>query len=183
MDLRRFGRKRRGACALQKVGQALLRFYFASPRTIIHRGSLPSAPARQLTHLPTLRRLPPPLSSAMNPLAYTPLPRYDFIVVGGGTAGCVLADRLSEDPNITVAVIEGGPSDHDKPQVLQLSEWLSLLGGPYDYQYKTTKQPRGNSHIMHSRAKVLGELLSSLWGASSRANELGPKAAARATTL
>lgn len=71
-------------------------------------------------------------------------------------SGCVLADRLSADPNITVAVIEGGPSDHDLPQVLQLSEWLTLLGGPYDYQYPTTEQPRGNSHILHSRAKVLG---------------------------
>ncbi|KAK4702203.1 hypothetical protein P7C70_g4023, partial [Phenoliferia sp. Uapishka_3] len=53
-------------------------------------------------------------------------------------------------------MIEGGPSDHDKPEVLQLSEWLSLLGGKYDYKYMTTEQPRGNSNIMHSRAKVLG---------------------------
>ncbi|KAM0755690.1 putative oxidoreductase [Meredithblackwellia eburnea MCA 4105] len=90
----------------------------------------------------------------MNPL--TPLDQYDYVIVGGGTAGCVLADRLTEDPNITVAMIEGGPSDHNLPQVLQLSEWLSLLGGPYDYKYKTTEQPRGNSHILHSRAKVLG---------------------------
>ena len=71
----------------------------------------------------------------------------------------MLADRLSADPNITVAVIEGGPSDHDLPQVLQLSEWLTLLGGHLDYQYPTTEQPRGNSHILHSRAKVLGESL------------------------
>lgn len=85
-----------------------------------------------------------------------PLSTYDYIIIGGGTAGCVLADRLSEDPDITVAVIEGGPSDRDLPHVLQLSGWLSLLGGPLDYQYRTTEQPRGNSHILHSRAKVLG---------------------------
>ncbi|ORY77649.1 hypothetical protein BCR35DRAFT_305430 [Leucosporidium creatinivorum] len=90
------------------------------------------------------------------PLKFKPLLSYDFIIIGGGTAGCVLADRLSADPNITVAVIEGGPSDHDIPQVLQLADWLSLLGGEYDYQYPTTEQPRGNSHILHSRAKVLG---------------------------
>ena len=57
----------------------------------------------------------------------------------------MLADRLSSDPAITVAVIEGGPTDVDKPEVLQLSQWLSLLGGKYDYCYKTTEQPRGNS--------------------------------------
>jgi choline dehydrogenase len=88
---------------------------------------------------------------------FTPLTTYDYIIIGGGTAGCVLADRLTADPNITVAVIEGGPSDHNLPQVLKLSEWLSLLGGPLDYQYATTEQPRGNSTILHSRAKVLGE--------------------------
>lgn len=83
---------------------------------------------------------------------------HQMLTLGARCTGCVLADRLSADPNITVAVIEGGPSDHDIPQVLQLADWLSLLGGEYDYQYPTTEQPRGNSHILHSRAKVLGEL-------------------------
>ncbi|KAI5476609.1 putative oxidoreductase [Pseudohyphozyma bogoriensis] len=92
----------------------------------------------------------------MDPSGFEPLKSYDYVIVGGGTAGCVLADRLSEDPSITVAMIEGGPSDHNLPHVLQLSEWLSLLGGPLDYGYKTTKQERGNSEILHSRAKVLG---------------------------
>lgn len=36
---------------------------------------------------------------------------YDYVIIGGGTAGCVLADRLSQDSGVTVAVIEGGPSD------------------------------------------------------------------------
>lgn len=49
-----------------------------------------------------------------------------------------------------------GPDDRRHPEVLQLKYWLSLLGGPLDYKYTTTEQPRGNSHILHSRARILG---------------------------
>ncbi|MEU8824146.1 GMC oxidoreductase [Streptomyces sp. NPDC048636] len=81
---------------------------------------------------------------------------YDYVVIGGGTAGSVIASRLTEDPDIRVAVIEGGPTDTDRPDVLTLRRWLGLLGGDLDYDYPTTEQPRGNSHIRHSRARVLG---------------------------
>lgn len=81
---------------------------------------------------------------------------YDYVVVGGGTAGSVIASRLTENPGITVAVIEGGPSDVGRDDVLTLRRWMGLLGGELDYDYPTTEQPRGNSHIRHSRARVLG---------------------------
>ncbi|MFF7297054.1 GMC oxidoreductase [Streptomyces sp. NPDC008265] len=81
---------------------------------------------------------------------------YDYVVVGGGTAGSVIASRLTENPDVTVAVIEGGPSDVGRPKVLTLRRWMGLLGGELDYDYPTTEQPRGNSHIRHSRARVLG---------------------------
>lgn len=81
---------------------------------------------------------------------------YDYVVIGGGTAGSVIASRLTEDPDVTVAVIEGGPSDIDREDVLTLRRWLGLLGGDLDYEYTTVEQPNGNSHILHSRAKVLG---------------------------
>ncbi|MFI2436586.1 GMC family oxidoreductase [Streptomyces sp. NPDC018693] len=81
---------------------------------------------------------------------------YDYVVIGGGTAGSVIASRITEDPQVSVAVIEGGPSDVDRPEVLTLRRWLGLLGGELDYDYPTTEQPRGNSHIRHSRARVLG---------------------------
>ncbi|MFI6699500.1 GMC family oxidoreductase [Streptomyces sp. NPDC050509] len=81
---------------------------------------------------------------------------YDYVVVGGGTAGSVIASRLTENPDVTVAVIEGGPSDVDREDVLTLRRWMGLLGGELDYDYPTTEQPRGNSHIRHSRARVLG---------------------------
>ncbi|GAO14636.1 uncharacterized protein UV8b_05297 [Ustilaginoidea virens] len=82
---------------------------------------------------------------------------YDYIVVGGGTAGCVVASRLASYlPERKVLLIEAGPSDFNLNQVLDLRQWLSLLGGELDYDYGTVEQPMGNSHIRHSRAKVLG---------------------------
>jgi choline dehydrogenase len=81
---------------------------------------------------------------------------YDYVVVGGGTAGAIVAARLSEDPGVSVCLIEAGPTDVGNDDVLLLRRWLGLLEGPLDLGYTTTLQPRGNAHILHSRACVLG---------------------------
>ncbi|KAH9908288.1 GMC oxidoreductase [Xylariomycetidae sp. FL2044] len=92
-----------------------------------------------------------------NQLPLSDVDKYDYVVVGGGTAGCVVAARLAEYlPNKSVLLIEAGPSDFMDDRVLKLGQWLNLLGGELDYDYGTTEQPMGNSFIRHSRAKVLG---------------------------
>ena len=81
---------------------------------------------------------------------------YDYVVVGGGTAGAVIARRLAEDPSVTVCLIEAGPSDEGEERVSILQRWPEMLQSEYDWDYPTEPQPRANSEIRASRARILG---------------------------
>jgi choline oxidase len=81
---------------------------------------------------------------------------FDYVIAGGGTAGCVLAARLSEDPNVSVLLIEAGPSDVGDDAILKLGDWMFLLDSGYDWDYLVEPQEKGNSFLRHARAKVLG---------------------------
>lgn len=76
--------------------------------------------------------------------------QYDFIVVGGGTAGCVVASRLAEYlPNKTTVLVEGGPSDLGNDNILYLQRCVNLLGGDLDYDYPIEPQDRGRTKCHH----------------------------------
>lgn len=67
--------------------------------------------------------------------------KYDYIICGGGTAGLVVAARLTENPDVTVGVIEAGKNRLGDPLVDTPALFLQMLGNPeYDWNYKTVPQ-------------------------------------------
>lgn len=82
----------------------------------------------------------------------------DYIILGGGSAGCVLAARLSEDPKIQVALLEAGPVDNSV--LIHCPAGLALMaktGGSTNWRFDTVPQPGLNGRTGYQpRGKVLG---------------------------
>ncbi len=83
--------------------------------------------------------------------------QYDYIIVGAGSAGCVLASRLSEDPSVSVLLLEQGGSD--KSIFIRMPTALSFpMNTPkYNWAYESEPEPYLNNRVMDCpRGKVLG---------------------------
>jgi choline dehydrogenase len=86
-------------------------------------------------------------------------PRFDFIIVGGGSAGCALANRLSADPSNRVLVLEAGRPDWSWDAFIHMPAALAFPIGSrfYDWRYETEPEPHMNGRrVYHARGKVLG---------------------------
>jgi choline dehydrogenase-like flavoprotein len=82
---------------------------------------------------------------------------FDYIVVGGGSAGSVLASRLSEDPAVSVCLLEAGPVDHSPLIHCPAGVGLMALTGTANWAFQTVPQPGLNGRRGYQpRGKVLG---------------------------
>jgi len=82
--------------------------------------------------------------------------RFDYVVVGGGSAGCVIASRLSADPTARVLLLEAGAVTG--PAIMAVpSAWPDLIGSEVDWGYRTVAQTgMGGAILPYPRGKVLG---------------------------
>jgi choline dehydrogenase len=85
--------------------------------------------------------------------------RYDFVIVGGGSAGSALANRLSADPSNRVLVLEAGRPDYRWDLFIHMPAALSFPIGSRFYDWRYRSEPEPNLHgrrVYHARGKVLG---------------------------
>ena len=84
-------------------------------------------------------------------------PEYDYVVVGAGAAGCVMANRLSEDGRSSVLLIEGGGTDIGQAKISDPRLWPTNFGTDTDWCCSTVPQPHLNGRsIVAPVGKVIG---------------------------
>ena len=86
-----------------------------------------------------------------------PVKSFDYIVIGAGSAGCVLAARLSEDPAVSVLLIEAGPRDTSPWIHLPIGYGKTMWSKTLNWRFHTDPDPNMNGRrIYWPRGKTLG---------------------------
>jgi choline dehydrogenase len=81
---------------------------------------------------------------------------HDYVIIGAGTAGCVLAARLTEDPSVSVLLLEAGPADRAREIGVPIA-FSKLFKSEYDWDYTTEPQKQLNERECYwPRGRVLG---------------------------
>ena len=87
----------------------------------------------------------------------SPTKAYDYIVIGAGSAGCVVASRLSEDKDVSVLVVEAGGSDDNMYIRMPLGFLRAMLNPEFNWGYSSEPEPNlNNRRLMLPRGRVLG---------------------------
>lgn len=83
---------------------------------------------------------------------------YDYIIIGGGTAGSVIASRLKEgSPSLSILIIEAGPDVSSRADVLDGTQWARLLRGELDWGDVTVPQSHVDGRVLPNfSGKALG---------------------------
>lgn len=99
--------------------------------------------------------------------------RYDYVVVGGGSAGCVLAHRLTEDPEVRVLLCEAGPPDRARGIRIPAA-FTTLFRSEVDWAYFTEPQEQlDGRRVFWPRGKTLGgtsSINAMVWARGMRAD-------------